>query len=388
MKNRNRLGAAALLALVAIPASAQSIAPALQSAEAQVPSASSPSPRKPKTPWPPDQRRWDIEFHLGIGRGGTSNGGAGALPAAGQAFTTGGGSPSRYVPTWFLGDGASLLNDVLAGYGQPERILPLDGMLTSQAVNHTINDSFGGRVTRTLTPIVAIEFAADGATTLYTTRNTVSAALDGSSDAFVSAFNGLMSAGKGVAFTNPSVSSSWTVSDGDGLEVVATGSLIVGPRRQGRFHPYAAVGGGLAMATGQAIATLAGRYAFRLPSGAQVDETDAVTIHFKGGIGAVLSGGGGLDVYLSRASGVRADLRYLFVQNHIVTAVDSHPTVLASTPADAIWSSLSPGIQFATNPSTGLSSNLSASALDGFQTFKGRGFHTRVNVTFGYFWRF
>ena len=108
----------------------------------------------------------------------------------------------------------------------------------------------------------------------------------------------------------------------------------------------------------------------------------------KGGMGAVFSGGGGLDFYLSRASGVRADFRYLYIQNHVVTSVDSNPIVIASTPADAIWSMLTPGIQFATNPSTGLSSNLSAAALDGFHTIEGRGFHTRVSVTIGYFWRF
>jgi hypothetical protein len=48
----------------------------------------------------------------------------------------------------------------------------------------------------------------------------------------------------------------------------------------------------------------------------------------------------------------------------------------------------SPGIQFVTNPSTGLRSNLSAPALSGERTMRGSGLHARASVSIGYFVKF
>ena len=102
----------------------------------------------------------------------------------------------------------------------------------------------------------------------------------------------------------------------------------------------------------------------------------------------MLLGGAGLSMRLTRASGVRVDGRLMVVQNHVRTLVDTTPAVAASLPADAIWSSLTPGIQFATHPSTNLQSNLAAPALSGFQTAGGSGFNNRFLFTIGYFFRF
>ena len=91
---------------------------------------------------------------------------------------------------------------------------------------------------------------------------------------------------------------------------------------------------------------------------------------------------------LTRASGIQVDGRVLFVENHMETRVDTSPIVESSSPADAIWSNLTPGIQFVTNPSTGLASNLTAPALSGSRTLSGSGFDTRVSLTVGYYFRF
>ncbi len=260
-------------------------------------------------------------------------------------------------------------------------------MLTRQAVEHRIEDGFGARVTRTLTPRLTLEVGLEYASTSFTVLPETLSGIKAASDSFPDAFAGLVATGQGVAFTNPSLSSTYTVTNGTGFETQVTGAIVAG-RRAGRLRPYVTAGGGFVKAGGEATATLAGRYAFSLPSGGRVDESDALTIHFKGGLGFAALAGGGLSVHLTRASGIRADGRILFVQNHVQTTVDSTPTVAASLPADAIWSNLTPGIQFSTNPSTGLSSNLSAPALSDFRTLRGSGFHTRISLTVGYFWRF
>ena len=359
------------------------------SAARQAPPAKPPKPAKPKKPpLPPDPRRWDIEFHGNFGFGGTSSGGSGALPAPGEAFTTNGGSPSRKVPSWYFGDGATLFNDVLKSFNRSERLVPLDAALTKHAADHEVRDGFGVRVTRKWKPHMSFEIAVDVAGTSFTVIQAARDGLKDASDSFPGAFAGLFATGQGVAFTNPSLSSSFGVTNGSGTEIVTTGSLMFSANRPGRLRPYAVVGGGMVSATGAASAQLTGHYAFSLPSGGRVDETDSVTIRFAGGNGLAIVSGAGLDVRLSRGSGIRVDGRVHVLENHVQTIVDTRPSAVASLPADAIWSSLTPGIQFITNPSTGLTSSLTAPGLSGFKTLSGSGFYARFNVTIGYFWRF
>jgi hypothetical protein len=212
--------------------------------------------------------------------------------------------------------------------------------------------------------------------------------LEATNDSFPVAFGGVVAAGQGVAFLNPAITSSFSTADGSGRELIVTGAIVFGPQHTGRFRPYVVAGGGIARASGEATASLRGNYQFNLPSGALVNETDRVNIRFAGGTGLVVLAGAGLSVHLTRGSGVRADARLHLVQNHVNTYVDTTPAVAASQPADAIWSDLSPGIQFSTNPSTGVESSLSAPALDAFRSLKGSGFQNRLTFAIGYFVRF
>ena len=123
-----------------------------------------------------------------------------------------------------------------------------------------------------------------------------------------------------------------------------------------------------------------------LPSGARINETDSVNIEFSGGIGAVLTGGGGLRIRLSRASGIRVEYRLAMVQNHINTLVTTTPVRTNSAPSDAIWSSLTPGIQFSNDPA--YDTNLSAPALSSFKALSGSGFRPRHGLTLGYYFTF
>jgi len=354
---------------------------------AQKPPAPKP-PKPPKKPWAPDTRKWDIEFHLTAGFGSPSVGGSGELPKPGATFTTGGGSDSRHVPSWFFGDGAKLFNDVLAGLGRGESIVPIDPAITGPAIDQTLSNGLGLRVTRALTPVMALEIEGNLTRSTYTVRQSTKDSLEATSESFPSAFGGLVASGQGVAFTNPSLSSSFTWQDGTGADIVGTVALVLHPRKDSRVRPYVVFGGGIATSVGQAQATLSGHYSFHVPNGGIVDESDNVTIHFGGGFGVAGVAGGGLNFRVTRGSGIRVDVRGQFLQNHVATSIEAHPGAVASNPAQSVWSFTTPAIQFTTNPSSGFPSSLDTTALSGFTTMHPSGFYSRASVTVGYFWRF
>src|SRR4029078_7715840 len=83
-----------------------------------------------------------------------------SLPPAGPSIVTSSPIfPSRAVPSWLFGDGASLLNAVNAEFGLAGRIVPLDAALVRPGVPHA--GSFGVRVRRNTSPHWAMEFGVD-----------------------------------------------------------------------------------------------------------------------------------------------------------------------------------------------------------------------------------
>jgi len=375
------------LSASAAPVPGQSTASSTTQAQPKAPKP--PKPKKPpKPPWPPDPRKWDIEFHYAQGFGSTSAGGSGELPTPGASFTTGAGTESRLVPSWYFGDGAKLFNDVLASLGRAEAIVPFDAAITTHAVDQILEEGFGVRVTRKLTPIMSLEIDATSARATYSLREATKDSLQATSESFPSAFAGLVASGQGVAFTGATLGSTFDWRDGTGVDLVSTVSLVLHPKKDSRFRPYVVVGGGVATSFGEAQATLTGHYVLHVPSGATIDESDTVTIHFGGGTGLAAVVGGGINFRLTRGSGIRLDARGLMLENHVGTRIDADPRAVQSNPAQAIWSATTPGIQFVSHPSTGLQSSLDTSALSGFTTLHPSGFYTRFNVTVGYFWRF
>ena len=66
--------------------------------------------------------KWEIEMHAGVARLGKPTEATTAMPRPGEAFTTRVGRPSRYVPSWYFGDGAELLNQWAAAFTNVPRI--------------------------------------------------------------------------------------------------------------------------------------------------------------------------------------------------------------------------------------------------------------------------
>ena len=344
--------------------------------------------KPPKPPPKPDTHRWEIEAHVTYGSSDPASGGKGALPEAGETFKTAGGFDSRRVTSWYFADGAALLNGALQGLGRSERLTALDAMLTGASAEQTLANGFGGRVTYYWKPKFAIETAFEASEATYMISSGAKSALKSTSDSFVVAFNGLAASAQGAAFINPQITSTSSAANGTGLEAIATGALVFEFRHGKRWRPYFVAGGGIALATGEATATIQGRYRFGLPSSAQVDESDGITVKFAGGTGFVALGGGGVKYRLWRQLGVQADARVLGVEKHLNTLVDTHPSVTASLPADALWLNMTPSIQFSTNPSTGHTSSLTGAPLSGFATLSGSGFEVRYQLSVGGYIRF
>src|SRR4249919_2189956 len=70
---------------------------------------------------------WEIEGYGGIVAARTASDGNRTLPPAGAPLVTSSPIfPTREVPSWFFGDGATLMNGVNADFGIAGRITPLD----------------------------------------------------------------------------------------------------------------------------------------------------------------------------------------------------------------------------------------------------------------------
>jgi hypothetical protein len=344
--------------------------------------------RTPKPTPKPDNSRWEIEGHVFLGGSDPTSGGEGKLPPAGQTFQTAGGTDSRRVPSWYFGDGAKLLNDVLQTLGRSERLTAMDSVLTGVSAEQSTGSGFGLRVTHYWKPKLTIEAGVEFSQASYVITQGARNGLRAASDSFIVAFSGLAASAQGAAFINPQISSTNTLANGTGAEILATGALVLEFRKGKRWRPYFVGGGGVALGTGGASATFEGRYRFGLPSSAQVDESDRLTVRFAGGMGMVFLGGAGVKFRLWRQFGVQGDARALAVENHLNTVVDARPSIAESLPADALWLNLAPSIQFVTHPSTGHSSSLGAGGLSGFKTFAGSGFQPRYTLSVGGYVRF
>jgi hypothetical protein len=211
------------------------------------------------------------------------------------------------------------------------------------------------------------------------------AAVDATRASFVPAFTDLFSTGP---FTNIAVDAVTGSESGRGRELAFTGAIVNHLGAGGGFEPYVALGGGVIAGLGERPSvSIEGRYRFMVDDVA-FDETDRVTIraaHKTALVGVV---GGGIQRAVSDRWGVRVDGRVLIGRRATLLEIDASPSAATGTPADFIESFTAPAIQFSNNPSTGRTSTLGGSGLQGFEAFEGDGLQTRVIVTIGFFTRF
>lgn len=325
---------------------------------------------------------WQVEPYGGLSAPFASAGSQ-TLPAAGAPIVTSNPTfPSRAVPSWFFGDGASLLNGVNADFGVAARAVPLDSAL--QGLHPGPAGAFGVRVRRRLTPRYSAEIDV-GLSTGRTVGEELQRAVEATRTGFVSGVSGLLTSGP---FTNANVTATGSASTGHERDVHATMAVNVRLRSWRQFDPDVTLGGGVVtIAGGLPSATLDGHYQFAILGTVPIDETDHLVARYTRGAAAVAVAGVGLTRALNNRWAIRFDARCLLGPDSTRILIDTAPSSVRGTPSGFIESFTNPSIQFSNDPSTGRVSSLSAPALQGASVFSG-GFQVRTMITVGIVRRF
>lgn len=288
------------------------------------------------------------------------------------------------MPSWFFGDGALLLNDVLGEFDLSNRVTPLDGALTSQGIRNAGDILFGARVRRHLTPRYAAEVGFDVMATPVTMTDALLEAAEASRATFAAAMASLLSTGP---FVNTSVAATRTEGGGSSREIALTGAVNMFFAPLGGFTPYAIAGGGVMLRAGSGpFVTLEGRYRFSINGTVPIDETDRAVIRHDQTPALAGVFGGGVRRDLSDRWGLSVEARVFVSRSTARLLIDASPSSVTGTPAGFIESLTYPNLQFSNNASTGRQSTLSG-GLDAFEAFSG-GTQARFRLMVGVFTKF
>jgi hypothetical protein len=105
----------------------------------------------------PAKKRWQLEGFGGLSLFELPKDGTATLPPLGASLITSGPTnPTRRVSTWFVGDGASILNGVNAEFGVPARISPLDAAISTLSLSGANAPAFGLRLRRIVTDRITV----------------------------------------------------------------------------------------------------------------------------------------------------------------------------------------------------------------------------------------
>ncbi|MEO6222655.1 MAG: hypothetical protein ABIP90_05350 [Vicinamibacterales bacterium] len=316
-------------------------------------------------------------------------GGTAALPPAGPPLTTSGPlNQSRRVSTWFVGDGALLLNGVNAEFGVANRIAPLDPALAALGLTGANAPAIGVRVRRVVNSNLTAEFSAEMMPGSRKLSAQLVEAAEAARASFVTAFTGLLNTGP---FINSAVTATTALSNRSSRDL-ATTVAAQWTFHAGSMEPYVSIGGGLVHKVGDLPSvTLTGNYRFSV-QGVQttvpINETDILRLRYDQGSALVGLVGAGVRRNISDRYGFSLDARLLLGQQTLTMRLDSTPTVAAGAPEGFIESFSTPAIQFSNSRNTGRESTLSGEPLNSFKAFSTQGLQTRYIVSAGVFFRF
>ena len=330
-------------------------------------------------------RRWEVEFHAGGSFGSYPvTGTSGTLPAA-ESFVTIVGASSRRVSTWYVGEGATLLNQVNDAVHATQHITPLDTALTAASVERGKGTNIGGRVARVLSARWRAEATVDYSSASLGLTGSARSAIESSRASFITAWNGLIATGP---FYNSNVTSTATLTGGSGGQLFVTGAVSYDLATKGRARPYVTAGLGVVSNLGTPPEIrMVGNYSFAISRVYPISETDTVTVRFTTPSSSLLGVfGGGVRYDLGRRWGLRADVRDYVLKPGIEVRIDASPSVATQSPAMALASFTSPSIQFSSRST--LTSTLSGPSQTDVRMFTGNGTAHRVGVSAGIYWRF
>ena len=330
------------------------------------------------------ERRWEVEVYAGAVAARTASDGKQTLPPAGRPIVTSSPfAPSREVPSWFFGDGATLVNDVNEELGGASAIAALDPVFASVKGSRTA--VLGARLRRSLSPRTTFEFSVDSLGSASIAPD-LAAAVESARASFGETFTELLRSGP---FTSLAVDTVADVAGDTGrLEFAITGGFNSDVGRLGPLTPYLTFGGGILTGSGALpSAELSGVYRFSILGQVPIDETDRVRIGFTRPLTFTAVVGGGLRRDLSEAWAFRVDVRAFIGPDSTEARVTADAAVRSGSPSGFVESGTNPAIQFSNDPATGRRSSLGPPMLDNVKVFSG-GIRTRTIATFAISRRF
>jgi hypothetical protein len=328
--------------------------------------------------------RWEVEGYAGFVAGQATSAGTLSLPPAGPPLVTSTPTfPSRVVPSWFFGDGSTLVNGVNADFNLAGRVAPLDAVFSPLQSGHRAD--VGVRVRRWLSARYAIEVAVDVLGSADLAPQDFAASVEATRGSFVTAFTDLLASGP---IANVSVGAQAATQGGSARDTAVTGAIVRQFLAERSLSPYVTFGGGVVTGSGTLpSATLVGRYAFSVLGQVPIDESDHAGLRYEHGATFTFVAGGGVRKNFSSTWGLRADVRMHIGPDGTRVLVDAQPASVRGTPAGFVESFTNPAIQFSNDPATGRQSSLSGAGLQSFEVFKG-GTRARTQITVGVIRRF
>ena len=300
---------------------------------------------------------WELEGHIGA-IGGSTPTGTGVLPPPGQAFTTAAGAASRFVPSWYFGDGALFANQVAASITANSingrvfpTITPLDPVLTSAGATMQSGGMLGFRAGHSITHWVFAEFMFDQRNRSPLITDAALAQIEASRASFKTYFNEVTTTA-GQLYTDPHSSSTATVVNSSNIKEYSAGvAFNVTPVTIAGFIPYVSFGGELVLPFGDGPGfQMTGNYGFTQQNAqlGKIDETDTVFVRYK--FEALPTGmvGFGVQRYIGRHGGFRADVHIEPKATELTTRIDTQPTGVFAGPAQKNTGTADAAIQFST----------------------------------------
>jgi len=312
--------------------------------------------------------RWEIEGYGGVLAGQAASAGRLTTPAAGAPLVTSTPTfPARATSSWLFGDGADLLNGVLAEFSRSGRIASLDATFAPLPAARV--PGFGARLRRRLNPRVSFEVGIDVPAGAPVDTGRIAAAIDAARASFAPAFADLFASGP---FSRVTAAAQVVMDEGRYRETAVTAAFNRDAGRLAALTPYFTVGAGVIASRGTLpSALITGHYAASILGEVPIDETDRVALRFSRSVTFAAVLGGGLHRDLSARWGVRIDARVLVGPDPTRVRLDATPTFVRGTPAGFIESFTNPAIQFSNDPATGRRSSLSGAPLHDVEVFHG-----------------
>ncbi|HEX5069415.1 MAG TPA: hypothetical protein VFV78_04300 [Vicinamibacterales bacterium] len=316
-----------------------------------------PAQTRPRTP------KWEVSFRGGFALGGSAPDAAPALPPAGQSFLMADGlTPTRAVSSWFLGDGAALLNQVLLLRGAGVRMDALESAWPM--ASRRPGPQVGGSLARHVRGGLWLEFSADVGLDPLGFGGDASDDIEAARANYEHALTALAGTATSV-IANANITASSDITSGG--RRLLTSAVVYYRSTAPRIRPYLLAGIGFASALGgDTAARLTGVNRYTTPGQVTIEETDAIAIKYKQTNGSFWILGGGMERDLSRLTAFRVEARLLLGTLKYTGYLDTAPSVASTTPGGAIvLNGTNPGIQFSSI--AGLQPSLSGAARTDFQ---------------------